>query len=179
MASASRRVATSSASPIASNRWRKRDAFAASPARPRWSVLLSLMPRSPSQHAQHALHAGGDGGVVVHERHADIALARVLAAGRARDIGAGQRAHARLAPQRLRRLLAIADIEPQEEPAGRAVEAEAPAERLLGAGEFAAIERPVRLAMRLVLPQLGGGVRQRQRALCAATAARMPAPVDQ
>src|ERR1700732_1009032 len=132
MASASKTVATSSASPIASKTVRKRDALGASLARLRWTRLRPLMVRAPSQHAQHALHAGGDGGVVVDERDADIALARILAAGRARDIGAGQRAPAALAPQRLGRPLAVADIEPQKEPAGRAIEAEAPAERRLG-----------------------------------------------
>src|SRR6185437_14082048 len=165
MASASSTVATSSASPIASNRWRKRETFAgaSTAARLRWTRLRPLIARPPSQHAQHALHAGGDGGVVVDERDADIAPARILIARAARHIGAGQRAHARLAPQRLGRPLAVADIEPQEEAAGRPVEAEAPAERLLGDGEFAAVERAVGLDMRLVLPQRCGSVLQRQR----------------
>src|SRR6185312_3092261 len=136
MASASSTVATSSASPMASNRWRKRETLGgASTVRPRCTRLRPVMALA-SQHAQHALHAGRDGLVVMDECDADIPPARILAAVAARDIGAGQRAQARLAPQRLGRLLAVADIEPEEESAGRPVEAEAPAERLLGDGEF-------------------------------------------
>src|SRR6185437_4739391 len=123
MARASSTVATSSASPSASNRWRKRETLAgASTARPRCTRLRPLIALS-SQHAQHALHAGGHGLVVMDQRHANIAPARILAGAGARDIGAGQRAHPRLAPQRLGCRLAVADIEPQEEPAGRPVEA--------------------------------------------------------
>src|SRR5689334_14545772 len=99
MASASSTVATSSASPSASNRWRKRETLGggSTAARPRCTRLRPVMAL-PSQYAQQALHAGSHGRVVMHERHADIAATRILAAAAARDIGAGQCAHARLAP---------------------------------------------------------------------------------
>src|SRR6185437_16611200 len=88
-------------------------------------------------------------------------------------IGAGQRADRRLAPEVLRCSLAIADIEPEKEAAGRPVEAEAAAERLFRDVEFAAVERAVGLDMRFVVPECRRRVLNGQRDLRAAIGAQM------
>src|SRR3546814_9274332 len=68
-----------------------------------------------------------------------------------------------LAPQLQGRRLAVADVEPQEEPAGRLAEAEAVAEDALGQREVAAVVVAVRCHVRLVAPQAGAGGENRPR----------------
>src|SRR5579884_54856 len=108
------------------------------------------------------------------DREPDVTVARVdPAIRRACGVAARQYANRRLAPQPQRRRLAVADLQPQEEPALRPVEAVAAAEHRLGEVEFAAVERAVLLDMRLVAPQRRGRRLDRQRHLAPAIAAQM------
>src|SRR5690242_16550753 len=102
------------------------------------------MSRLPAEHPHHALEAVGDGGVVVDQGHADVLRGRVDAAlVDAAQIAAGERADAGLLPELERRLLAVADVEPEEEAAGRAVEIEFALEHALGGVELADVERAI------------------------------------
>src|SRR5579862_5924660 len=100
---------------------------------------MALLQPPSSENTDHALEPVGHGGVVVHQRHADVARGGIDAAPvDAAQVAAGQRAHARLLPELEGRLLAFADIEPQEEAAGRAIEAELAPEHALGRVKLAA-----------------------------------------
>ena len=108
-------------------------------------------------------------GLVMDDREADIPAARIVPAiGRPRGIAAGQHPDRRVAPQPHGRRLAVADIEPQKEPAVGPVKPEAAGERGLGDVEFAAVARAVFLDMRLVAPQRRRRRLDRQRHLAAA-----------
>src|SRR5882762_1728325 len=79
-----------------------------------------------SENAKQASHAGFDRGIVMNDGDADITLAGIFAARiGARGIGARQGAKRRLAPQRQRGSLAIADMEPEKESARRPIKAKA------------------------------------------------------
>src|SRR5579863_4378624 len=107
----------------------------------------------------------------MHERHADVPLARVDAVIiRTCDVSAGQRPNCRIPPERLGRLLAVADIEPQEEAPGGSIEAEPVAEGPFGDVELATIKRAIGVDMRLVIPKSHRGMLQRQRNLSASVA---------
>src|SRR4029077_14743585 len=89
----------------------------------------------------------------MHQGDTDVALGRVDAVGLAADIAAGQHLEVRLAPQPARRLLAVADVEPQEEAAARREVAEAVVQDLLGDAEVLAIPLARLQRMRLLAPQ--------------------------
>src|ERR1700730_16899336 len=107
------------------------------------------------------------------EREADVALARVdaVAVG-LRHVAPGQRPDGRLAPQTLRGLDPISDVEPQEEAAGWTVEPETPLEDGLRGIDLLAIARPILGDVILVAPQRGGGGLDRQRDLACAVIAQ-------
>ena len=90
----------------------------------------------------------------MNQRHPDVGGAGIAAFGvGAAEIGAGQHPYPRLAPQPPAGRLAVADFQPQEEAAGRAIEAEAPLQLGRGGVELGAILRPVLFDMNLVAPQ--------------------------
>src|SRR5579863_8737508 len=102
----------------------------------------------------------------MHERHADVSLTGIDAVIiRTCDVGAGQRPNCRIPPQRLGRLLAVANIEPEEETPGGSIEAEPAAEGSFRDIELATIERAIGVDMRFVVPKRHGSMLQRQRNL--------------
>src|SRR5882724_1034192 len=84
------------------------------------------------QHRSEAGYRLAGGLLVMDQGDADVALGGVDALGLATDIGAGQHLEVRLAPQPARGLLAVTDIEPQEEAAARREVAETIVQDLLG-----------------------------------------------
>src|ERR1700730_6192680 len=91
--------------------------------------------------------------LVVHQRHADLAPGGVDAVGLAAGGAARQPLHMRLAPQLARGLLAVADVEPQEEATARRVVAEAVVQDLLGDLGVLAVPLPRGHGMGLLSPQ--------------------------
>src|SRR5260221_8671172 len=96
------------------------------------------------ERAGDAREPGDRGFEVVDQRDPEVGRARVET-GRVgpREIAAGQGDHPGMAPDGARRRLAVADIEPQEEPAARPVETVIRAEDPGGRVELGAIERAV------------------------------------
>src|SRR4051794_4085354 len=116
----------------------------------------------------------------MHDRDADVARARIVAArGGSRRIAARQHADGRFTPKTQRRCLAVADIEPEEEPALRPVKPESAGERGIGNVEFASVAGAVLLDMRLVAPQCRRRGLDRQRHLTAAIIAQVLEMSDQ
>src|ERR1700704_417772 len=92
------------------------------------------------QHPANSFKGGGEGRLVMHDRQPDIGLAGVRPAiRRPRGIAARQNPDRRVAPQPQGRLLAVADFQPQKEPALRPVEPVAARQCRLGDVEFAAV----------------------------------------
>src|SRR5688572_30350159 len=91
-----------------------------------------MMAMAVLEHRSEAGHGLAGCLLVMHQGDADVAFGGVDAGRLAADIGAGQHFYVRLAPQLARRLLAVTDIEPQEEAAARCVVAEAVVQDLLG-----------------------------------------------
>src|SRR5579885_3824184 len=111
----------------AGSRDRPREAGWSCAAQPKWrgaGPWLQHLREAPQPLARRLL--------VVHERHADIAMRGVHPLGLAASIGPGQHLDVRLAPQLARRLLAVTDVEPQEKAAARRVVAEAVVQHLFG-----------------------------------------------
>src|SRR5436305_7256600 len=134
----------------------------------------------PLQHAPDSREGLFERRIVMDDRQTNIFLAGIdPAIRRPRRVAAGQHANRRLPPQPKRRLFAVADIEPQKEPAIRPVETIAAAEHRFGDIEFAAVEGAVLLDMGLIGPQCGRRCLDRQRHLTAAIAAQMREVTDQ
>src|SRR5215207_2398057 len=75
-------------------------------------------PHIMLQHPPDPRERGFERRLVMDDRETDILATRIGAAVRGtRGVAARQHAHRRVAPQAQRRLLAVADIEPQKEPA--------------------------------------------------------------
>src|SRR5258707_4962094 len=92
------------------------------------------------QHPANSFKGGGEGRLVMHDRQPDIGLAGIRPAlRRPRGIAAQQHPNRRVAPQPQGRLLAVADLQPQKEPALRPVETVAARPSRLGDVEFAAV----------------------------------------
>src|SRR5439155_1013931 len=96
------------------------------------------------QHAADPRKGGFERRLVMDDRQANIASARIVpAVGSPRRIAPGQDPDRRIAPQPQGCCLAVADIEPQKEAARRPVKPESAADRRLGDVEFAAVARAV------------------------------------
>src|SRR5688572_26359380 len=146
-------------------RWRKNSV--APGGRKRAEVTVSLIDAS-AMVLQQLRHAGerAPGGVeVLHQRDADIALARIHAVDLARDVAAGQHLDAAIGPQSARRLLAVADIEPQEEAAIGHEEAALVVQDRLCRLEARLVLAADRRDMAFLAPQRGGGVLNGERHL--------------
>src|SRR5262249_35051704 len=123
----------------------------------------------PLQHPADARKRLVERRLVMDDGETNILLAGVDASIRgAGGVAARKHADRGLAPQPQRGLLAVADIEPEEETAGRAVEAVASGKRRFGEVELAAIERPILDHMGFVAPQGRRSGLNRQRQLAAA-----------
>ena len=116
----------------------------------------------------------------MHQRDADVGRAGIATLGVGpRHIGAGEDAQSRLGPEALGCGLAVADVQPQKEPARRCREAEAIAQQALRDGEALAIALAPRRDMALLAPQRGRGGQRREGRRAAAEIHQLGHPLDQ